>query len=90
MFSINNNQDGDIVLNMDSFPDKAKVATTLKGGFFAKIREASNRKTKDSIFDFENEKKQWKLTKDSSSMGYGVFLKKEFNGGLDFQDDQRS
>jgi len=23
-------------------------------------------------------------------MGYGVFLKKEFNGGLDFEEDQRS
>jgi len=23
-------------------------------------------------------------------MGYGVFLTKEFNGGLDFEDDQRA
>jgi hypothetical protein len=68
---------------------KSAAASTLKNGLLAKIREAALKKKKDSIFDFENEKKQWKLTKDASSMGYGAFLKKEFNGGLDFEDDQR-
>ena len=71
---------------MDHFAP-AKTAHALKEGIMAKIRHAAIKKKKDSIFDFENEKKQWKLTKDASSMGYGAFLKKEFNGGLDFEDD---
>lgn len=50
----------------------------------------AKKKKKDSIFDFTNEKKFWKLTKDASSMGYGAFLTKEFNGGLDFEDEQRA
>ena len=66
---------------------KANAASTIKGGILAKLRHAAIKKKKDSIFDFENEKKQWKLTKDASAMGYGAFLKKEFNGGLDFEDD---
>ena len=71
---------------MDLFT-QSNAADTLKGGILAKLRAASMKKKKDSIFDFENEKKQWKLPKDASAMGYGVFLKKEFNGGLDFEDD---
>lgn len=63
------------------------AATSLQTGILAKLREASKKKKKDSIFDFQNEKKFWKLTKDASSMGFGVFLKKELNGGLDFEDD---
>lgn len=89
-FSMQNNDDGEIQLNMSLFT-QSKAASAIKGGILAKMREASKKKKKkDSIFDFANEKKSWKLTKDASSMGYGVFLTKEFNGGLDFEDDQRA
>jgi hypothetical protein len=38
---------------------------------------------KDSIFEYKDEKLKWKLGNDSSSMGYAIYMKKEFNGGLD-------
>ena len=39
------------------------------------------------MYDYENEKTQWKLTADASSMGYAVFLKSEFINNLNFEDE---
>jgi hypothetical protein len=41
----------------------------------------SRKKRFDSIFEIDNEKVlKWKLTNDSASMGFAVYLKKEYNG----------
>jgi hypothetical protein len=85
-FSINNNDAEIMKLDMSLF-SQTKAASTLKTGILDKFRAIAMKKKKDSIFDFANEKKFWKLTKDASSMGYGAFLTKEFNGGLDFEDE---
>lgn len=45
------------------------------------------KKEKDSIFEHKDEKLKWKLSKCSSSMGYTIFLKKEFNGGLEIEPE---
>lgn len=68
----------------------SNAAATLKTGILAQLRQASIKKKKDSIYEFANEKLKWKLTKDASALGYGAFLKKEFNGNLDFEDDARA
>ena len=45
---------------------------------------------KESVFEIKNEKIQWKLTKDASSMGYAIFLKQEFNGGFKFSEEDQA
>ena len=54
-----------------------------------KLRALAKKRRFDSIYDVDNEKVQkWTLTKDSASMGFAVYLKKEYNGGLDLSPDQ--
>jgi hypothetical protein len=54
-----------------------------------KLRALAKKKRFDSIFDVDHEKvKTWTLTKDSASMGFAVYLKKEYNGGFDLSPDQ--
>ena len=47
-------------------------------------------KQRESVFDHKNEKKQWKLTNDASTMGYAIFLKPELNGGHKFSDEDQA
>ena len=42
------------------------------------------------MFDNKNEKLQWKLTNDASTMGYAIFLKSELNGGHKFSEEDQA
>ena len=47
----------------------------------------AKKKEKDSIFEGNRRKKDMKLLKDSSSMGYAIFLKPEFKNGLNISNE---
>ena len=46
-----------------------------------KLKSLAKKRRFDSIFEVDHPKVlSWKLTADSASMGFAVYLKKEFNG----------
>lgn len=54
-----------------------------------KLRERfTKKKEKDSIFEANRRKTSMKLTKDSTTMGYSIFLIPELKDGLDVSSEQ--
>jgi len=61
-------------------PPASDTIIKVRSKVFDAIRKSMKKKKYDSIFEIEKEKDtQLKLTADSSSMGFAVYLKKEFN-----------
>ena len=54
-----------------------------------KLRVSLNKKKFDSIFEVtDRHNKSIKLSNDSCSMGFGIYLKKELNGGEEYASSQ--
>lgn len=62
-----------------------RMRNALKLSLKKQVNE--KKKVKVSIFDYELEKVKWKLSKDSSSMGYAIYLKPQYNGGLEISTE---
>lgn len=90
--ALNNSGEGDNFAKGETtalVTPKGKIRASVKRGLMAKMKSLSSSNNilkKDSMFSFEKEKTQMKLTKDATSMGYAVFLKYEFIQ-QNFEDD---
>ena len=67
--------------------EKLKIKARMKIAIVMRAKFAK-KKEKDSIFEGTRRKKDMALLKDSTSMGYAIYLKPELKGGLNISNDQ--